>query len=435
MTTAVAARDAVDMLYEFRRSPALSKLAIVVRRRGERLHAELRGPWGLWQARMVHAYFRWLDGLGPLRVDGRSDIWSLYFPPIPSAAHNKVVEAYLTTFLLRRQTPAAVTIGVTDACQYSCPHCSAARGAHSTGNGKRRELATAELIRVVQECLAAGCGNVTFTGGEPLLAPGLEELVAAVPADLAVTQVFTNGRALTDARAASLAAAGLHAVQVSVDSPYPAEHDRRRGLEGAFAAAERAVVAARRAGLLVGMSTYATSESVRRRDVLALARLAAEWGACELSVFDAIPTGRLLRHPQVVLSRSERIALVLQARQANKASGRRLRVVTQTWTNSGVGFARLIGCLAGHCQFHITSGGEFQPCDFMPITMGNVRDDPVETLWRRTCRHPAFRRHSGRCRMQSPAFRRRYIEAIPDGVALPYPMAMLSRPPASGRPP
>lgn len=338
-----------------------------------------------------------------------------------------MLESYLTTFLLKRQTPAAVTIAVTDACQYTCWHCSAARGGAGGGRNPhaRSRLTLTELKRVIDESVDAGCGTITFTGGEPLLAPDLEEFIRHVPADRAVSQVFTNGRDLTDDRAAALAAAGLQSIQVSVDSPDAAEHDRRRGAPGAFAAAQRAVAAARRVGLLAGISTYATADSVRRGDVLRLAQLAERWGACELTVFDAIPTGRLLSDTGVVLARSQRLRLLLQAQQANRAARRRVRVITQTWTNCGVGFARLIGCLAGNCQFHVTAGGEFQPCDFMPISMGNVRDAPVVDLWRRTCDHPAFSRHSNACRMQSARFRERYIDRIPPWAALPFPMEHL----------
>jgi MoaA/NifB/PqqE/SkfB family radical SAM enzyme len=198
-----------------------------------------------------------------------------------------------------------------------------------------------------------------------------------------------------------------------------------RGEAGAFAAARRAAAAARRAGLLVGVSTCATPTSVGRGDVPALARLAAAWGACELTVFDAIPTGRLLGDTSIVLGRGDRRRLLLQSWTTNRAARRRLRVVTQTWTNTGRGFARFIGCLAGNCQFHVTATGEFQPCDFMPLSMGNVRDTPVGDLWRRTCDHPAFRRHSNACRMQSPRFRERYIDRIPADAALPYPIGCL----------
>ena len=246
-----------------------------------------------------------------------------------------------------------------------------------------------------------------------------------MPRDRAVAQVFTNGRELTQERAAALAAAGLHSVQVSVDSPVPEEHDRLRGEAGAFAAARRAVTAARRAGLLVGVSTYATPASVRRGDVPALARLAASWGACELTVFDAIPTGRLLGDTSVILSKADRRRLLLQSWTTNRAAQRRFRVVTQTWTNSGHGFARFIGCLAGNCQFHVTARASSSPATSCRSASGTCATRPSATSGAApaTTRPSAGTATPAACSRRD--FRERYIERIPPDAALPYPIELL----------
>jgi hypothetical protein len=41
--------------------------------------------------------------------------------------------------------------------------------------------------------------------------------------------------------------------------------------------------------------------------------------------------------------------------------------------------------------------------------------------------HPEYRRHSVACRMQDPGFRARYIDTIPAGAPLPFPIAELDR--------
>jgi MoaA/NifB/PqqE/SkfB family radical SAM enzyme len=95
-------------------------------------------------------------------------------------------------------------------------------------------------------------------------------------------------------------------------------------------------------------------------------------------------------------------------------------VITQTWTNSGLGFSRFIGCLAANWQFHITAQGDFTPCDFTPLTFGNVRTEAVKDLWERMLGHPAYSKHQLSCRMQDSLFRKRYIDQIPEGAELPY---------------
>jgi MoaA/NifB/PqqE/SkfB family radical SAM enzyme len=87
-----------------------------------------------------------------------------------------------------------------------------------------------------------------------------------------------------------------------------------------------------------------------------------------------------------------------------------MHVITQSWTKSRSGFARYIGCLAGHYQFHISAGGDFRPCDFTPLSIGNVRQESVASLWKKLTIHPAYRKHRQDCRMQCPSFREEYID-------------------------
>ncbi len=90
--------------------------------------------------------------------------------------------------------------------------------------------------------------------------------------------------------------------------------------------------------------------------------------------------------------------------------------MTQNWSNSGRGFAKSFGCLAGNYQFHISAFGDFMPCDFTPISFGNVRQYSIEHLWEKLISHPAWRSHRNDCRMQSPDFRSRYIDPLPPGI-------------------
>ena len=100
-------------------------------------------------------------------------------------------------------------------------------------------------------------------------------------------------------------------------------------------------------------------------------------------------------------------------------------MITQSWTNSGLGITRSIGCLAAHFQLHVSAHGDFMPCDFTPLSFGNVREESVADLWAKETAHPAYRRHSRKCRMQEPEFRKRYIDTIPK--ALPSPTRYLGR--------
>ncbi|MEL7315170.1 MAG: radical SAM protein, partial [Cyanobacteria bacterium J06559_3] len=88
--------------------------------------------------------------------------------------------------------------------------------------------------RLVDDLAELGCQKLHLTGGEPTLRPNLEALIAHASAQGILVSMTTNGTLLTPDRAHAIAAAGLHKVNISIDSPEPAIHDRVRGVPGAW---------------------------------------------------------------------------------------------------------------------------------------------------------------------------------------------------------
>lgn len=393
--------------YKFPNVRLLKKLTLEVENRGGCLVPETTGRLSFIFGRIFSLFFNVYNRVGPVGTHNEANVYSLYIPPIPSTMHTRHVENFMRRWLQGTRLPLAVTIGVTDKCQCTCVHCSAISGTYATPI-----MTLEEIQRVVRESVDLGVTDVTFTGGEPLLRRDLEEMVATVPHEKAVSLVFTNGLGLTPERARSLKEAGLWAIQISLDSADPEEHDKLRGWPGCFKAVQEGIKAARGVGLFVGLSTYATNDFIQRKRLTQMATIGESWGVHELTVFDVIPTGRLLGHEEVLLTPQNRKALIQEAVELRRKYRARMHVITQSWTNSKSGFARFIGCLAGHYQFHVTSRGEFRPCDFNPLSLGNIREESVPDLWKKLISHPAFGKHSHRCRMQDPSFRKKYLSSL-----------------------
>ena len=124
-------------------------------------------------------------------------------------------------------------ISVIDRCNFRCPYCMPkdTYGDDYQFLPPADYLSFAEVTRLVRLFVAHGVTKVRLTGGEPLLRPGLAELIAAltrIPGieDLALT---TNGFLLAK-HAAALRAAGLRRVTVSLDSVDPEVFARMNGL-------------------------------------------------------------------------------------------------------------------------------------------------------------------------------------------------------------
>jgi cyclic pyranopterin phosphate synthase len=137
-------------------------------------------------------------------------------------------------------------VSLTDRCNLRCGYCMPAEGLPWLP--KAELLTDAELVRLMGLAVTAlGVREIRFTGGEPLLRPGLPGLVAACAAltprpELSLT---TNGLGL--ARLASpLRAAGLDRVNVSLDTLDPGvfhhltRRDRHADVLAGLAAAEAA---------------------------------------------------------------------------------------------------------------------------------------------------------------------------------------------------
>ncbi|MHA2123558.1 MAG: SPASM domain-containing protein, partial [Promethearchaeota archaeon] len=93
---------------------------------------------------------------------------------------------------------------------------------------------------------------------------------------------------------------------------------------------------------------------------------------------------------------------------------------SQAWQNSVEAYLSGIGCLAANIQFYASAYGEISPCDFSPLSFGNIRKESLKTIWMRLVKHPAFNHKSPFCRMQNKEFRHFYIDPIPDDAPLPY---------------
>jgi cyclic pyranopterin phosphate synthase len=112
-------------------------------------------------------------------------------------------------------------ISVTDRCNYRCTYCMPETGIELMPHSCM--LRYEEIAKVAQIAGTLGITKIRFTGGEPLVKKGIENLVRLVAdswhfEDLCMT---TNGSLLTRELAHSLRDAGLNRVNISLDTLDP----------------------------------------------------------------------------------------------------------------------------------------------------------------------------------------------------------------------
>jgi len=272
-----------------------------------------------------------------------------------------------------RKLPDFVSVAVTDACNCACEHCSAT----SMGGSKGPLLSTAEWKGVLRQAQDLGVSTVGIVGGEPLLREDLCELVASVDADRSQVVLFTNGWAL-EARARELARAGLTSVLVSLDSADPAQHDGRKALAGCFERAVAGIEAARRRGLLVGISAVVRPGDVESGALGRLCDLGKQLRVNQVLFFDAVPTGNYLDRADLVWSHPQLDAIIDACAEYQRRPDYP-GVHCYAYSKSHRG----LGCAGGVSQLYVSARGEVCPCDFDPASVGNVREAPLHALWDR----------------------------------------------------
>jgi MoaA/NifB/PqqE/SkfB family radical SAM enzyme len=379
------------------------------------LAAKALGLKGMFYQRYVNFFFQRLNNQKVIAQPDGARAFTLYNPPMPSKAGMRALDARVKERFFGVTTPTTATLAVTNKCQCDCVHCSAAF--FEKYKKGRREVSTAVVKEVIDGALDLGIINIVFTGGEPSLRKDLEALIRHVDKDRAQAMMFTNGVSLTEEKVAKLRDAGLYALYVSLDSPEEHEHDRFRKMTGCYHAALQGAARSRRAGILTGLSTYATSESILNGKLEKTIHLAKKEGFHEVTIFDCMPAGNFFKKTDQLLSREEKDRIIGMAKKyAGKSDYP--GVIAQSLINSPMG----TGCFGGFYQFYMTPYGEITPCDFNPISFGNVNETPIKDIWAKMTSHPEYARRAMNCRVQCGEYRKKYLDPLQDPSRLPVPI-------------
>jgi len=141
-------------------------------------------------------------------------------------------------------------------CNLRCDYCCV----RSSPQAPRRALGLERVRRIAHEAAGLGVSEIFVTGGEPFLLADIGEILIAC-ATAAPTTVLTNGMLFTGRRLESLRALPRERVtlQISLDSPTSARHDRHRG-RGTWARAWRGIERARAEGFRVRLAATVSDD-------------------------------------------------------------------------------------------------------------------------------------------------------------------------------
>ena len=273
-----------------------------------------------------------------------------------------------------------VSWNTTNACNMYCDHCY-----RDAGCKAEEELSTAEAKTLLEQIARAGFKIMIFSGGEPLMRPDIVELVAYA-ASLGLRPVFgTNGTLITLEMAQKLKAAGAMGMEISLDSMDREKHNAFRKFPGAWEGAVQGMRNCRAAGLPFQIHT--TVMEWNNHELEALTDFAVAEGAVAHHFFFLVPTGRAktieaesLRAEAYedtltrIMKKQQEVDIELKPTCAPQF----LRIAAQMGMKTR--FRR--GCLAGMAYCIISPRGKVQPCAYLNMELGDVRQTPFDEIWK-----------------------------------------------------
>lgn len=245
--------------------------------------------------------------------------------------------------LLSTDHPVLAHLIATRRCNLACGYCNEYDD-HSA------PVPTRVLLRRIDRLADLGTSIVTISGGEPLLHPELEEVIARIRRRGMIAGMITNGYLLSRQRIRSLNAAGLDHLQISIDNLEPDEVSKKslKVLD------KKLRYLAEEANFHVNINTVLGSGVPRPEDALVIARRAVEFGfTCTVGI---IHDGRGALKP---LNPHER-SVFEQVRRLGKRSYARLTRYYQE--NLAAGRPNQWSCRAGARYLYVCEDGLVHYC-------------------------------------------------------------------------
>ena len=287
------------------------------------------------------------------------------FPPYPSQSFERIVDIIKN----QKRLPHTIDFAVTSRCPYHCPHCS-------YGNRKKEDLSLNDILQLIQEIKDLGTAILGITGGEPMIRSDLEQIVAACSPELS-TILYTTGFNFNKKRAKELHDANLGSIFIGIDSVDTKIQDEVRGNNGSLELGIDALKLCNEVGIYTGINTIATRERIQNGELERIYDLACSLDVGELSIISPVATGQWVGCTNNQLKTNE-----LELLKSIRKSLNRRRSGPIVTTLAEYESEDFMGCNTGYQTLFIDASGEVCPCDFTPLSFGNIKQTPLKDIWK-----------------------------------------------------
>lgn len=290
---------------------------------------------------------------------------------------------------------AAIYLNLTDRCNLHCRHCwlsarpvlpSAA--SDQAGVGVPARITLERMEAVIDQALPLGLQVIKLSGGEPFLCSDLLRFTTLFHAKGLTIDIETNGTRIDRSTAQVLGGQRIRCISVSLDSADASQHDRFRGMSGAF-------------GQTIKGLEHLTENGIRPQVIMSLTRenadqirpvafLARQLGADSLKINPVVPMGRgrRLHEDSQNLGVEELLAIASWVRNDLQPE-----FDLPIYLDLPMAFEPMGNIISGgHAQcavlniLGITENGDISFCGVerfeKDLVMGNIHADAIDHVWR-----------------------------------------------------
>jgi MoaA/NifB/PqqE/SkfB family radical SAM enzyme len=271
------------------------------------------------------------------------------------------IRGLLRSRIFKKATFRGAELAVTYQCQGRCAKCSC----QALVDNNKEELSRDDILMICRAIVREKGILIDFTGGEPLLRPDINALVAEVGKMPVILSMATNAIALEKEQVVDFRKAGLSVLQFGLSSPAAGKHDEELGCPGSFAQLIRSIEWAKENDIDVLLNAVITKEVLKSDTMQRFASLAQEYD-CYLSVILPAAVGRW---------KDRSVQLDDEAYELLKPWLEKPFVTTDTESCYIKG-----KCPAGTEKIYISAYGDVYPCPFIHEKKGNLLESPLSSL-------------------------------------------------------
>lgn len=325
---------------------------------------------------------------------------SLTVPGYPSKAFEHMVAGggfnFTASGTALRPRSDNVILAITNSCNYRCAHCYEKHNINTSGTARREPIPIELWKSVLASIQDHGVSVVILSGGEPMLRfDGVLEILKSADTDRSDFHLHTSGSGVTRERAEMLKETGLTAAAVGLDDPSPDRFDRLRGYGGAFDQAVNALHNFNEAGIMTYLNTCVTKELASSGDLWRLFELAKDLNVSFIQLLEPRPFGGYNSVPmdQLWTEHEQKILTDFYLRGNNDP---RYRDYPILYYVAYIEHADRMGCMMGGLShFAIDSAGNVNPCVFVPVSFGNIREEDFTPIFARMRSAAPYPLHAG----------------------------------------